>query len=391
MFDNINLKKYNNIYIYGFGLTGKWLSENLNKKVEAFIDTDEKKSGFQHNSVKVLSVNDAEKILGPNDLIIVTIVDIQDIIYILDKKFSKTQWLPLGPYLKEIDFKNSINNTVEDIDFIKYSAEAVEKCQNAFINNDPLFLRSLDVVISEKCSLKCKDCSNLMQYYLEPRNFSFDQVKNEFEELTKNIRHIFEIRLIGGEPFMNKEIYEIIDYFLDHKKITKLVIYTNGTIPLKKDRIEKYSNSKLVFTITDYGTLSKNTDKVHDLLKELSVTTRRHPPENWTDSAKIFDFKRDEKEMKELFEVCCGKNLLTTMNGKLYRCPFAANAESLSAIPKDKNNSVSISASAEEILNYTRKIKYIPACNFCNGRSFDMKEIVPAIQTKEPITYKKLS
>ena len=52
------------------------------------------------------------------------------------------------------------------------------------------------MVISEKCSLKCKDCSNLMQYYLEPRNFSFDQVKNEFEELTKNIKHIFEIRLI---------------------------------------------------------------------------------------------------------------------------------------------------------------------------------------------------
>ena len=175
MFDNVNLKKYNNIYIYGFGLTGKWLSENLNTKVEAFIDTDEKKSGFQHNSVRVLSVNDAEKIVGPNDLIIVTIVDIQDIIYILDKKFSKTQWLPLCPYLKEIDFKNSINTTVEDIDFIKYSAEAVEKCQNAYINNDPLFLRSLDVVISEKCSLKCKDCSNLMQYYLEPRNFSFNQ------------------------------------------------------------------------------------------------------------------------------------------------------------------------------------------------------------------------
>ena len=391
MFKNIDLEQYNNIYIYGFGITGKWLSDNLRKKIKGFIDTDEKKRGFHYNSIKVLSVDDAKNIVGSNDLIIVTIVDIQDIIYILEKKFSKTKWIPLGPYLKEVDFNGSTNRTVEDIDFIKYSAQAVEKCQNAYVNKDPLFLRSLDVVISEKCSLKCKDCSNLMQYYLKPRNFSFHQIKNEFEELTRNINHIFEIRLIGGEPFMNKEIYEIIDYFLDHGKITKLVIYTNGTIPLKKDRIEKYTDSKLVFTITDYGSLSKNTDKVYDLLKELRVTTRRHPPENWTDSAKIFDFNRDESEMKELFEVCCGKNLLTTMNGKLYRCPFAANAESLSAIPKDKNNSVSIGASAEEILNYTRKIKYIPACNYCNGRSFDMKEIEPAIQTSKPIDYKIFS
>ena len=47
-----------------------------------------------------------------------------------------------------------------------------------------------------------------MQYYLHPKNFTFEQIKKEFEELTSNISHIFEIRLIGGEPFMNKEIYD---------------------------------------------------------------------------------------------------------------------------------------------------------------------------------------
>ncbi len=32
-------------------------------------------------------------------------------------------------------------------------------------NNNILNVKHLDLVLTEKCSLKCKDCSNLMQYY----------------------------------------------------------------------------------------------------------------------------------------------------------------------------------------------------------------------------------
>ena len=77
------------------------------------------------------------------------------------------------------------------------------------------------------------------------------------------------------------------------------------------------------------------------------------------------------------------------MNGKLYRCPFVANAESLKAIPLDSRNSVTLDADPQEISKHTRDIDFIPACNYCNGRSFDAKEIIPAIQTKEAIPYKK--
>ena len=105
--------------------------------------------------------------------------------------------MALGVFLDGNDTKESKNYSNENLNFIQYSLNALEKCHKAYINKDKLFLRSVDIVISERCSLKCKDCSNLMQYYLRPKNFSYEQIKKEFNQLTENINHIFEVRLIG--------------------------------------------------------------------------------------------------------------------------------------------------------------------------------------------------
>ena len=61
-FSKINFNSFENIYIYGFGLAGRWFSDNSPKKITAFIDTDEKKSGRIHNSLSVIKIDEAKKI-----------------------------------------------------------------------------------------------------------------------------------------------------------------------------------------------------------------------------------------------------------------------------------------------------------------------------------------
>ena len=41
------------------------------------------------------------------------------------------------------------------------------------------------------------------------------------------------------------------------------------------------------------------------------------------------------------------------------------------------------------IKKYINDIEYIPACNFCKGRSYSAPEIESAIQTPKPIPYEK--
>lgn len=383
---NIDIEK-KNIWIWGVGAAGKWAADNITSNIKGFIDSGAAKQNIKYNNLSVCTPEKAIELINTDDLILVTVLDIQDVIAVIESKFKDIKWSALGEFIT--DQKADQNWTGESDEFIEYTLKAVELCHKSFLNKDDKFLHSVDIVISEKCTLNCKDCANLMQYYKNAKNIDYEMIVRDFENLTSKIEHVFEVRLIGGEPFFNKDIYRIIDYFLETTKITKLVIYTNATIPLKAELMKKYVTPKLVFSITDYGSLSKNTKKVTDLLTEMNIAYRAMPPNNWTDSAVIKDQKRSEEGMIDIFERCCGKNLFTVMYGKLYRCPFVSNAERLHAIPFDEKNGVSLEASKEDIIKYTTGIKYLPACNFCNGRSHDAPEIVPAIQAKGKIPFKK--
>ena len=382
----IEIKK-NNVWIWGIGAAGKWASDNVNSKVKGFIDSGSAKQNLKYKGLSVATPEKALNLVKPDDHILISVLDIQDVVPIIQKKFNNIKWSALGEFLE--NNKLGLNLTDVTDEFMEYTLKAAKICHKSYLTKNKNFLHSIDIVISEKCTLNCKDCSNLMQYYQDARNIDYEMIVSDFEALTSKIEHIFEVRLIGGEPFVNKDIYRIIDYFLESSKITNLVIYTNATIPLKAELMKKYVAPKLVFSITDYGNLSKNTKKVTDLLEQMNIAFRSLPPNNWTDSAVIRDHKRTEEGMIDIFERCCGKNLFTIMYGKLYRCPFVSNAERLHAIPYSKDNGVSVEDPLEDIIKYTSGIKYLPACNFCNGRSHDAPEIIPAIQAKGKLPFRK--
>lgn len=373
------------IFIYGFGIAGRWLAGQFSGRVSGFIDTDEKKRGSEFDGLKVLSLADAKAKLSFDSKIVNTVIDIQDVLDLIEQ-LPHSKSIPLGIFL-ESGIPEAVPGIIETIDFLRYSLEAVKKCHEGFFDKNSLFLRSVDVVITERCSLKCKDCSNLMQYYTRPMNVAKNDVLGDFEKLMQTVDHIFEVRLIGGEPFMNKQIYEIISDLVKSPKISRLVIYTNAMIPFTEAGIDVLKHSKIVLSITDYGALAKNTKSNVDILSDKSIPYRIHPPENWTDSGTISDFQRSDEENQRLFKQCCGKNLLTLSNGRLYRCPFSANADRLHAIPADERNYVQIDCSATEIRRYVRELVVLPACNYCKGRSFDAPQIIPAVQTNKPLAY----
>ncbi len=133
-------------------------------------------------------------------------------------------------------------------------------------NSDKMSLFSLDWVITERCSLRCKDCSNLMQYFKRPINYDKKTLINEMYRLLEHVDEIMDLRIIGGEPFMNPQMAELMSEFLDCKQINNFSIYTNATILPDIVMLQVMKHPKVKLEVSDYGELAKNLPRFLDIL-----------------------------------------------------------------------------------------------------------------------------
>ena len=387
----LTVESASDIWIYGCGLAGQWLLSQLGssrEKVRGFIDTDEKKAGKEICGHKVYTpkyIFGSDDFLGPDALVIISVVDIKDVLDLLSCFNKDINHIPLGIHITDCA-KTEITGAASE-KFLLYALSAVEECHKGFLDPERLFLRSVDLMITERCSLKCRDCSNLMQYYSNPQNLSLEQITEDFDQLVNIVDHIFEIRLIGGEPFMNKEIYKVLEHIIPHPKVSRIAIYTNAMVPIRAEHVGLLRNEKIVFSITNYGALARNSPKIIAEIDALGIAYRESPPINWTDSGTILQERVEPSEAQKLFEKCCGKNLLTVSDNRLYRCPFAANSERLMTFSPEDSSGIGLTRDKAEIKKYVSESKFITACTYCRGRSFDAPEIIPAIQVATPIEY----
>ena len=71
----------------------------------------------------------------------------------------------------------------------------------------------------------------------------------------------------------------------------------------------------------------------------------------------------------------CATALYTLLSGKLYTCPFIANASNLKAIPDNKADYVDLFSEKGDLRNKIKKLvkmkHFFPACDFCDGRPHD--------------------
>ena len=321
------------------------------------------------------------------------------------------------PFLKKSGFTNVYNSSelFNDLDVNNFKIESADgksiieslklkreidfynemTKKNTYINSDKLIVKTIDVQITEKCSMKCKDCSNLMQYYTSPKDSDMDMMFRNIDKLMSCIDQLDEFRVLGGDPFMNKNLFKVINKLITYDKVNKIVIYTNAKIVPKGENLESLRHKKVLLDITNYGVSSTAHDKLVELCKNenLLYTTTRCTI--WQDCGRIMPYSnKSEPELKHLFNNCCNSDLVSLLHGKLYRCPFSANGVNLKAIPKNSKDevdlndeSLSIKELRDQIKNLCYEKEYLTACSYCNGRDYSSAIIPSAIQTKKPMEF----
>ncbi|OOM79963.1 radical SAM protein [Clostridium sp. BL-8] len=386
------------VIIFGAGEIGKILCKvclDQGIDIECFCDNNImkiKKKCLDKEVILTPQIKDRYK----EAIILISAINIRDIVNQMDD---------IGDYqlYSGIEFIKDININEYDFDeseeYIKFRIDTYINCHQNYLHSERIFLRSVDIVITERCSLKCRDCSNLMQYYEKPKDCNIDMTLESIDSLCSVVDEVNEFRVIGGEPFMNKEWHLVVKKLINEPKVKRIVIYTNATIlPGEKD-IECLKDNKLVVIITDYGYLSRKIVEFEKLLIENKVDYNIQKSGGWTKCGVISKHNRTNKENEDVYKKCCVKNIFTLIEGKLFGCPFAAHGSRLLAIPNDQTNYVEFSKVVYEeseinklkelLRNYTANTKYIAACDYCNGRALSDPKIEPAIQIDKPIPYNK--
>ena len=138
----------------------------------------------------------------------------------------------------------------------------------------------------------------------------------------------------------------------------------------------------------------RTTDEVEQFCIDNNIDYRRHPPENWTDCGRIENFNRTIVENQKIFDDCCCKNLNTLSLDELHRCPFSAQITRL-GVCDEKDDYIKLKdtedliSKRDEIHAFLDNNNSLKACGYCPGRPLHDPQIIPAIQVKDPLPYKR--
>lgn len=396
MLIDFDVEKYDGnipIIIWGTGLVGGILYHGLEKKniaISAFADSF-RKEDFCGKPI-VAPKDLAEWYQREKIIILIGVTakrkEIEDIL----------ESLKIEQYYDAWDF---IESLVEEDDGLRKACFSEWQIRESYLMYkwqihapQKLWVRSVDLMITEKCSLKCKDCSNLMQYYKHPVNLNLQILRESFDRFLDKVDRIGELRIIGGEPLMHPEFYKIIQWYEGSNKIGKIGVWTNGTIfPLEEIRKE-LTSKKLRVRLSDYGKLSYHLRDWIEFCQEKNIDYEINKMDEWHDLGELKKRNFSTETLKSIYRSCECRDLPTFLHGRLYNCPYAANADNLRAMRPEESkldfldfSDENIACSTAEIKDFLQNREYLMACDYCSGRNYEGGGIEPYIQVKEPLAY----
>ena len=172
-----------------------------------------------------------------------------------------------------------------------------------------------ELVLTTRCTLRCKSCYNLMQYF-SPQNAytcTLQGITAALDALFSVVDSVKRVRIIGGEPLLFKDIAKVALYLDREPKVKFFDIVTNGTIKPKDDLLEVLANSqKCNVSISDYS-LSPNI-KVPLYYEQIIATLKAHnigyyviwqgANARWWDPEKIYKRGRSKEDIIKNFKSC---------------------------------------------------------------------------------------
>lgn len=211
------------------------------------------------------------------------------------------------------------------------------------------FWKILRILTTNKCNYQCIYCHNEGQeMYNESQVLSFENFKIIMKQVLKT--SINEIRFSGGEPLMNIETLDMIEW-IDKNTNLEIGLATNGSL-INKEIVKRLSKTRILITLhlpgigdLDYKKVTKkewnNLKLAISLLDEHKLNYSFNyvlSPESFENLDKVLNFIGKTKKRIKLLPYIedkflnLSKSLIKEVNNKLDDISFEKNIEIKSGI-----------------------------------------------------------
>lgn len=122
---------------------------------------------------------------------------------------------------------------------------------------DIISIHVLEFIVSHRCTLDCVHCGQFVGVIKrrKPENsvdYPLERIKKDIDICMENIDVVGTFSIIGGEPFIHPDIFEIIEYCLTKKNVAIISITTNGICSMPLQKLEKIRNPRVKINFSNY-------------------------------------------------------------------------------------------------------------------------------------------
>jgi len=296
--------------------------------------------------------------------------------------------------IKEVRDNLLAYGLVEHVNFINANRA---KTGLKYLFSGEISLDLVELIVTTRCTLNCRDCIQLMPQYKEPTFCSLDEMVQQCDETFQTIDFCERCHIVGGEAFLHPELDQIVKYTYKHysKQISTLVIVTNGTIVPSENLLSTLKSCGVQVEISNYSASVEARKKqkmqtILDLLESAGIQYVIREMDTW------LDFQGDglphtEEDIICAMEncFCCTKSFYIADN-RIYPCTRYGAAEHFGLMPRQEGNSLDLSGenppSKKDILEWCMGISdagYLPCCQYCTGSELMIERVIPAAIQQE--------
>lgn len=172
-------------------------------------------------------------------------------------------------------------------------------------------IRFLVLWVGTKCTLRCKNCCNLIPY-LEQKSYDVDDIISNLNYITKDM-NIELLQIQGGEPFTHKYIADIIEKCAINTHVHKIDIASNGTI---------FPNERTISVIKKYADKISIRFSKYDCVEKLRNDIEKKMNEVYGIDVCEYDFVNETGEWFDLGGICQKKETNKELISQTYKiCP----------------------------------------------------------------------